>query len=183
MVESLWFRSSLYLVTGLTVAVWFSMLLVTMPHLEALTGGQKVFDMRPLGYTFEEARAILAGLGEAGRQYYRETQQGLDSVFPALVFMTVSGWQIVLARKLALSGIRMPVWSVALLIAVNLAGAIADYSENGAVRQMLLVGPDALTADMVGRADPMTLAKSLFNTLSYVLLLALAGYHFYKRRR
>ena len=74
MVDSLWYRASLYLITGLTVAVWLAMLAITMPHLEALTGGLKVFDMRPLGYTFDEAKAILAGLGEAGRQYYRDTR-------------------------------------------------------------------------------------------------------------
>jgi hypothetical protein len=183
MIESLWFRSSLYMVTALAVAVWLTMVIVTMPHLEALTGGQKVFDMRPTGYTFEEAKSILTGLGEAGRTYYRETQQGLDSVFPLLIFLTVSGWQIVLARKLARIGVRLPVWGMALLIGINLVGAIADYSENGAVRQMLVAGPDIVTLAEVQAANLMTVMKSVFNSVSYMLSLAMAGYYFLRRRR
>lgn len=183
MIDSLWFRSSLYMATALTVAVWLTMLVVTMPHLEALTGSLRVFDMRPAGYTFEEAKSILTGLGEAGRTYYRETQQGLDSIFPLLIFLTVSGWQILLARKLALIGIRLPVWAVALLIAVNVAGAIADYSENGAVRQMLVAGADSVTPADVEAANLMTVMKSVINSVSYMLLLAMAAYYFFRRRR
>ena len=139
--------------------------------------------MRPFGYTFEQAKSLLACLGEGGRLYYRETQQGLDSIFPALIFVTVSGWQIVLAGKLARIGMRLPVWLVALAIAINLVGAIADYSENGAVRQMLLAGPDGLTRLMVDRANPATLAKSVLNATSLTLLLCLAGFYFHRIRQ
>jgi hypothetical protein len=180
--NSVWFRSTLYLVTALMVAVWLIMLGVTMPHLEALTGGLKVFDMRPTGYSFEEAKAILEGLGEAGRLYYANVQQGLDCVFPALIFLMVSGWQLLLARKFAMRGLRLPVWLVVLLLAINLAGAIADYTENSAVRAMLLVAPETITEGQVAVANAATIAKSLFNTLSYLLLLAMAGYYFFRRR-
>jgi hypothetical protein len=182
MVDSRWFRASVWLVTLLMVAVWLAMLLVTMPHLETLTGGLKIFDMRPLGYTFDEAETLLTRLGYDGRIDYQYDQQTLDTFLPALVFLTVSGWQIVLARKLAAINTRLPNWLMAVLIIVNLIGAMADYGENGAVRQMLVAGPDALSQQMVDAASGMTLAKSLLNTLSYMLLLAMALVYFVGRR-
>jgi hypothetical protein len=47
---------------------------------------------------------------------------------------------------------------------------------------MLLVAPETITEGQVAVANAATIAKSLFNTLSYLLLLAMAGYYFFRRR-
>ncbi len=181
--ETPWFRYSVIAVTSLTVVVWIIMATVTFPNLEAFTGGLKVFDMRPLGYTFDQAKDIVAKLGSAGAFYYISTQQALDSLFPGLLFLTLSGWQIRIAAQLAKIGRKPPMGLMIVCIAINLLGAFADYSENGAVRRMLLDGADALQPDQVASASAMTVTKSFFNTMSYTLLLAFIGFYWFRKRR
>ena len=60
------------LVAGLLAGngvLWAVMFLGTLAHLQALAGGAAPFDIRPLGYSYEEARAFLEALGEQGRAF------------------------------------------------------------------------------------------------------------------
>jgi hypothetical protein len=41
-------------------ALWAVMFFGTLAHLQALAGGAAPFDIRPLGYSYEEARSLLA---------------------------------------------------------------------------------------------------------------------------
>jgi len=50
--------------------------------LQALAEGAAPFDIRPLGYSYEEARSFLAATGEQGRAYYLSRQLILDTVYP-----------------------------------------------------------------------------------------------------
>jgi hypothetical protein len=43
---------------------------------------RRPFDIRPLGYSYEEARSFLAATGEQGRAYYLSRQLILDTVYP-----------------------------------------------------------------------------------------------------
>ena len=81
------------------VALWAVMFFGTLAHLQALTGGAAPFDIRPLGYSYEEARSFLTAIGQQGRAYYLNRQLILDTVYPP--FYAVS-------RALALWWLTMP---------------------------------------------------------------------------
>ena len=180
--EGLWFRSTLYLVTGLLVAVWVFMLGVTLPHLSALTGGMDIFDQRLSGYDLDAARALLGALDHSGRTYYLKMQQPADTLFPALAFIVLSGWEIQIVRKLAAQGRALANWQAAIPIAIFLLAAIADYGENGAVRVLLETPVDMVTADQVARASMMTMAKFALYGVSVLLLFGSALYLFTRYR-
>ena len=59
------------------------------------------------------------------------------------------------------------------LMAVAALAAMFDLVENALVGQMLTVGPEGLTAGMVGTASDFTLAKSIAVSVSQLALLIL----------
>jgi hypothetical protein len=139
------------------------MLLWSLPHLRALSGGLAPFDLRPGGYDLAAAQALLAALGAAGRSYYLNVQQSLDSAYPAL-YAVVMVWAF---RALA------PGWWGRLLGLLALAGAGFDYLENARVAALLRADPGAVTAPMVAAASQATLAKSVAVTAALLVLIAL----------
>ena len=61
------------LVCALLVAsglVWAVMFFGPLAHLSRLAGGASPFDIRPMGYSHDEAYAFLNAIGEQGRRYY-----------------------------------------------------------------------------------------------------------------
>ena len=64
--------------------VYLVMALWAIPKIIADAGGLLAFDMRPLGYSFDEASAFLTALSSEGRAFYLNVQQMLDSAYPAL---------------------------------------------------------------------------------------------------
>lgn len=139
-------------------------------HLEAITGGAGILDMA-FTYTPEQAYAMLAALGEAGRAFYLTSIVPLDLVFPAAytVFYAVTiSW--LLSRWLQAESPWMRSNVVPLV-----AGA-ADYCENAGVIAMLLAYP----AELYGVATftaVMSPVKFTFIALSMLLVLgALAGW-------
>ena len=64
------------------LAVFAVMQAWSLPKLRA--DGMPAFDLRYLGYSFDEARAYLAALGEEGRTFYLNAQLVLDRLYPAL---------------------------------------------------------------------------------------------------
>ncbi len=63
---------------------WAVLFFVTLAHLRALAGGGAPFDVRPFGYSFQEARTFLNAIGDAGRAYYLNPELILDSFYPPL---------------------------------------------------------------------------------------------------
>ncbi|NMS52567.1 hypothetical protein HKB18_01865, partial [Vibrio parahaemolyticus] len=59
-------------------AVYMVMLIYSIPKLMQYTGGLPLFDMSPLGYSYPDALALLAALGEEGRSVYVSIQLVLD---------------------------------------------------------------------------------------------------------
>ena len=151
------------LLLGLAAANYLAMLLWSVPHLSAMAGGLRPFDLRLAGYTAAEARALLDALGAEGRAFYLNVQLRLDLPFPALFALccAVGLWRLGagLARPLRL-----------VLVSVPLLGAGFDYAENARVAAMLRDGrpPDALVA----AASRATVAKFVLDGASLALLLA-----------
>ena len=91
-----------FLVAALLVAsglLWAVMFFGSLEHLTRLADGLLPFDIRPWGYSYAEARAFLAAIGELGRSYYANPELILDTLYPPLYAVS---------RGLALWWLTMP---------------------------------------------------------------------------
>lgn len=165
-------KAGFWLIIAVTLGVYLVMALWSLPKLAAMAEGALPFDLRPLGYAPEEARAFLAALGEEGRGFYRDVQHRLDLFFPGLLALSL----VLLFRRL-LPGALGVVLSVVALLA-----AAFDWAENAAVAGML-AAPEATDA-MVQQASRLTVIKSGLGTLVLTALLVLlirAGWRWWRR--
>jgi hypothetical protein len=163
----------LFVVTGVVyvvIAGW------SLPTIAGDAGGLPAFDLRPAGYSFDEARAFLAALTTAGYGFYLDVQQSLDTVYPALYGATLF-FEIYLLAPRAWGDWR---WLVAL---VGVPPAVFDYLENAAVAALLRTGPDHITAGMVETASRWTIFKSGATTVAALLVLVLLGMKVLAARR
>lgn len=160
---------------ALTLGVYLTMLLWSLPQLQAMAGGLPAFDLRPMGYTPTEARALLAALGPAGADFYLNVQLWIDTFYPGLMAAVL----IFAYAKLARGG-----W-VWLFSAMAVAAASCDYLENHAVAGLLRAGPEAVSDAMITAASGWSLWKSLISTAAFTALLGLllrAGWQRLRRR-
>lgn len=167
---------------GLSIALWAVMVFGTLAHLSAAAEGAQPFDLRPLGYSLGEARALLTMLGEAGRAYYADVQLALDTVYPATY---------ALSRALAILWLTMPgrlrTESLApvirwILIVPPVAAAGFDYWENLLIAEMLAAGP-TVSDDLVRMASMATQMKSIAGALAELTMVGFALVVFVRRRR
>ncbi len=166
-------KRAFWLIFLVMAAVYATMALWTLPTISAAAGGLAPFDMRPLGYSFEEARAFLAALTEEGRHLYLDVQHRLDLVYPLLLAATLVLGCLLLTASTPLR---------ALVIAAALSGMVFDYLENAAVADMLTAGHQQLTAALVAEASRWTLLKSLATTVAMLLVLGLLLWRVFARR-
>lgn len=168
-------RAAYWGLIGLTLAVYGTMLVWSLPQLVAAAGGLVPFDLRPGGYDAAAARALIAALGDEGRAYYLNVQQGLDTAYPALMALSFG----LTFRRIARGWLA---WGLAGLSGV---AAAFDYLENLSVRAMLLAGPDGVTDAMALVASRYTVLKSVTVagvSVALVILLALAAVRRLKKR-
>jgi hypothetical protein len=147
----------------LTISVYLTMILWSLPHLRDLAGGLTAFDLRPTGYSPAEARALVSALGTSGADFYLNVQLWLDTAYPALLAAV-----LVLAFNKLAQG-----WLVWLLCCGAVFMALSDYLENRVVAAMLRAGSVALTDDMVASASNWTLLKSASSTPVFIMLVIL----------
>lgn len=146
-------------------ALYLLMINVTLAQLEALSG-QVPFDMRPFGYGPQEAVQLLDRLEEEGRRYYLTRQIPIDSVYPALLAMTLVSalcWfgSHLPSRKLVCAG-----------IAFSVGAALFDYAENLGVTVMILSWQD-LSHALVYATSAASIAKSCLTTAAALIALLL----------
>jgi hypothetical protein len=147
-----------------TIGVYATMILWSIPTISAEAGGHPIFDMRPTGYTLDEAERFLRALTPEGANLYLDVQHRLDLVYPALLAVS-TGWALIRL---------VPRWRWRfVLLLVPIPGMVFDYLENHAVSAMLAAGADGLTVEIVARASMFSRLKAAFTTLSLVLLLIL----------
>ncbi|MDF1804264.1 hypothetical protein [Thalassovita sp.] len=142
------------------------------PFLSQEAAGQRMFDMRPMGYSYDAAVSFLRALSGPGRDFYLGVQHRLDLVYPALL-----GLSFVAAFLWALTS-RLR-WG---LVGVAIVGAVADYAENFHVARMLRAGVDGLTPQMVATASLFTQVKSIAVTICFMALIGLALRSLWRRR-
>ncbi|MEL6958379.1 MAG: hypothetical protein AAGL89_05435 [Pseudomonadota bacterium] len=144
-------------------SIYWLMITVTLAHIEALSG-QVPFDMRPFGYGVSEAATLLESLGEDGRAYYVSHQIVLDTLYPAMLALTLIATIRWFGRrrtnsKLARSG-----------IALSVGSALFDYAENFGIAAMIWNWPE-ISAPMVYATSLATVLKSILTTLAVLLTL------------
>lgn len=172
-------RLAFWFLAGATAVVWLFMVLLTLPYIQQQAGGLAPFDLRPLGYSFDEAKAFLTALSPQGKAYYLGPQHWLDLFFPGLVAATLYCALVVLLRPYVGGNGRF----VAALAAFV---AVFDWLENSAVAAMLNAGPDGIAADAVAAASRWTVLKSATHTIlltATLLLAVVAGWRLWKQRR
>lgn len=165
-------RLMFWLMFVVMLGIYLVMGLWSIPKIVADAGGLLAFDLRPVGYSFDEARVFITALSDEGRAFYLNVQQMLDSAYPALFAVVM-----VMAFSHLFAG-----WTRWVAIALALAGAGFDYMENAAVAVMLRAG-DGLTETMVATASGWTVLKSGAVTLALVALIAGLMMAFMRRRK
>ena len=150
----------------MAASIYLLMINVTLAHLEAVSG-HVPFDMRPFGYGATEAAQLLEALGVDGRAYYLSHQIALDTLYPAMLALTLIAticWlgQRMTNRKLVRFG-----------IALSVGSALFDYVENLGIAAMIWTWPE-MSAPLVYATSSATILKSALTTLA-VLLTLLVG--------
>lgn len=159
-----------WLIFAVTLIVYLTMVLWSLPKISEMADGAAPFDLQLTGYSFETAKTFISEIGSEGRDFYLNTQQLLDTVYPALLGLTLLG---------ALIGLDRGGWGWVLSI-FAIAGCVFDYLENAAVRVMLQSGPQSLTQAMVENASGWTVLKSFCHSIAMTGLLILALLFLYK---
>ncbi|MEM7289036.1 MAG: hypothetical protein AAF412_01485 [Pseudomonadota bacterium] len=146
-------------VFGLAAAsIYFVMINISLEHIQSLSG-LSPFDMRPGGYSTEQAYALLDALGVDGRQYYLTRQIPLDLLYPglmALTFVSVLKW-------LDSHGLNRVLTQVG--ICVSVGAAITDYLENAGICLMILSWPEPPT-NLIQTSSVASIAKAVLTTLA-----------------
>lgn len=158
---------------SLTLLFYLAIVLWALPKVSHAAGGLTPFDLRLLGYSAAEAQAFLDTLTDDGRRFYLGTQRRLDTVFPALLCLTLSWATLWAYRNCSLA------WR-GLLICPAIALAAFDYFENAQVAA-LLTAP-SVDVEMIFAASAATIGKSLATTVAMVVLLIGIAMHLWAKK-
>ncbi|WP_435231427.1 hypothetical protein ACMAZE_06795 [Pseudopelagicola sp. nBUS_20] len=144
------------------IGVYVTMVTWSLPFIALSADGLAPFDVRPIGYSFDEASRFLTAITEEGRVFYKDIQLKLDLLYPALLCLAlILGFQILLGRR----------WATIFGL-VALMGAASDYFENYLVLEMLNAQIDRLDENLVGLASFWTKSKSIATTICFTVLVA-----------
>jgi hypothetical protein len=168
-------RPAVVIAAALAALVFYvAMLIYSVPRLMAGAGGLPMFDLRPLGYTHDEAIAYLRALTPEARQFYLTVQHGIDTPFPILLAVATALAIAYLTRPGEPRMVAMPAGlRKFLLFVVCPLMAVFDLAENSAVAAMLRAEPERVSESMVALASALTVAKSLTVTVGLTSLLAI----------
>jgi hypothetical protein len=161
---------------GLAAAgIYLLMIFVTLAHIETLSG-LRPFDMRPSGYSAEQANSLINALGSSGRRYYLTRQIPLDLVYPSLMALTlVSLLNWLGSRHVSHKLVRIGAW-------FSITAAIADYLENAGICLMILSWPE-ISANTVLAASVASIVKSGLTAAATLTVLLGAVFWASKRAR
>lgn len=164
-------RRAFWLSFAVAMGIYLTMVLWSVPFIVQNSGGQAPFDMRPMGYSLDDAKGFLGALSDEGRAFYLDVQQKLDIAYPALI-----GLSLILGLQLVL---RKP-WGTVFGVVALMATA-ADYFENYLVAGLLETPVEELDATTVQVASFLTMSKSMGHMICFVALLVGACFHLMRR--
>ena len=94
-------RVAFWILLVVTLAVYVVMINWSLPLIAERADGLRPFDLRPIGYDFDEAKAFLAALKPEGAEFYLGVQHKLDSIYPALLAATLFFAIVMIAAQVA----------------------------------------------------------------------------------
>lgn len=153
--------------------LWAVMFFGTLAHLQALAGGAPPFDIRPFGYSYEQARSFLETIGEQGRAYYLRPELILDTVYPPFYALSrgLALWWLTMPGRLYAGAVPQR-WRWTLM-AMPVVMAICDSVENVCIAKMLWTWPD-LSPGLVQFSSLATRVKFIAGVFTEILMAALA---------
>jgi hypothetical protein len=177
------FPRTVHVVVALIVsfALWGVMVFWTLAYLRRIAGGLEPFDLRPFGYTPEEARALLFALSSIGRNYYADVQLQLDTAYPALYALSRGLLLLWLTAPGRTATRPIPLPARLALLTLPLATAWFDFFENEGIAAMLAAGPQA-GDEIIGRTSSWTRAKSIAGLATELVCVTLAAIAFVRWR-
>lgn len=147
----------------IAATLYYLMITVTLAEIQTVSG-QIPFDMRPFGYVPKEAGILLASLGAEGREYYLSRQITLDTLYPAMLALTLSATILWFGRRQ--SNRRL----IHIGVALSIGSALLDYAENLGIVTMIRSWPE-VSAPLVNAVSTATILKSGATTLTVVLVI------------
>ncbi|MEZ8827046.1 hypothetical protein AB4259_18605 [Vibrio amylolyticus] len=150
-----------------TNTVYLSMLFYSIPMLTLYSDGLPIFDMSPVGYSYQEAMSLLTALGDEGRNVYISIQLVLDSFYPilfALCYFALLQWLTKVGH------LTSRLWSF--ISAIPIIACASDYVENICIWLMIRSYP-AISEELVLTSSTLTMIKSI-STMIYFCGLILA---------
>ncbi len=155
-----------------TLGLYLAIVLWSLPIIAADAGGRAPFDLRPPGYSPDEARGFLAAPGETGHAHYEGPQRLLDRIYPPVLAVTLilAFWQL-FARRAALG-----------LGPVAALGAWFDLRENAAVADLPAPAAGGIGETAVGAASRLPLLRSAANTPCFPAVLIGAARVLWRRQ-
>jgi hypothetical protein len=157
---------------AVNIGFWAFMVFWPLDYLRHLAGGLEPFDLRPFGYSVEEARAFLYAISEIGRDYYMNVQLQLDTIYPATYALSRGLLLWWLTQPGRVADRPLPVAVRVTLVILPLLTATLDYLENDGIAAMLRAGPQ-VDADIVAQASFWTKAKSLVELATEIIAVCL----------
>lgn len=142
----------------ISAVIYLIMINLTLAHIEAVSG-YIPFDLRPLGYGSADVAELLEALGTDGRAYYLAYQIPLDTLYPAMLALTLIATLLWMGQ----GSPKSVIVRVGILLSIGIA--LFDYIENFGVLAMILTWPD-VSDGLVYAASAATIAKSVFTTLA-----------------
>lgn len=152
-----------------TLALWFMMF--RMATRQLMPGDLILPETRVFGYDRTEIDRYLAGLEPTAVGTYLGPFQTLDTIFPALLALT-------LALGLLRAGRRWR-WQLRLLLLLAPIGyGVADYGENALIAELLRGWPEPAVPEVARLANAFTQAKFVLlgGALAIWLALGLTGH-------
>lgn len=158
----------------ITQIVYFTMIFVTIPKIASINKNIKIFDIRPFGYSYEEALELLEHLDTKGREIYLFQQIPLDLIYPSLFGITFC-----LVLAFFLNKIKLLNSKYIYLTLLPLFSGAFDYLENFSIIQMLTNYP-TISEKLVNLASVFTILKSLLTSIYFfILIFVLIKYLFF----
>ncbi len=163
-----------WLFLTLTITIYAIMSFYSLPIITGNNSEILIFDIRPNGYSFADAKSLLNALSSEGISFYQTTQLALDTVFP--IFYAVS---LILAFWI-LSPLKWGKWRLA-FFPFAIVSMIFDFLENAYVIKMLKTGADELSPKLVQIASNFSTLKYLFLNISLAILVMLIALWIYRK--
>ncbi|WP_318508809.1 hypothetical protein [Bacillus sp. T3] len=170
---------------NVTIKLWLLFLLLaqtiyiimqtySIPRISHEAGNLLLFDMKPLGYTYEYAFKFLSQLSENGYSLYKYVQLPLDILFPILNCITGLSTFILLLRLYNKAKNRSDITTLSsfskAILSLPLIAMLFDYLENIMIFLMLSY-KSAVPKIIVYAADIFTIIKSMSTSIFYLITI------------